>query len=181
MFNGWPFYEVMIIVSMDFYKQCSTVHPLTNWYSSSLKTDTHRIYRPVLMLSANESSFYMQTCTHLQVVILISSENWYSSYLQTCAHPFCKPALILPANLNSFYLQAGILIRSAIWCSSCQQTSINPPICKLLLYPHTTKLLGGILVSLCSSVCPSICLSLRPAFCVCSVVPTGLVGFISYI
>ena len=47
--------------------------------------------------------------------------------------------------------------------------------------PHTTKLLGGILVSLPPSICPFVCLSVRPASHVRSVVPTVLVGSISYL
>ena len=50
-----------------------------------------------------------------------------------------------------------------------------------LLYPHTTKLLGIILVSLHPSVRPSVCPSFRPASRVRSVVPTVLVGSISYL
>ena len=105
--------------------------------------------------------------------LVLICKLWYSSHLKIGTPLTYRLVLILsvnqhiifPANLNSFCLQAGILIRSAIWCSSCQQTSIT--ICKLLLYPHTTKLLGGILVSLCSSVCPSICLSVSPSRILC--------------
>ena len=43
------------------------------------------------------------------------------------------------------------------------------------------KLLGGILVSLRPSVCPSVHLSVHFASFVCSVVPTVLVGSISYL
>ena len=43
--------------------------------------------------------------------------------------------------------------------------------------PHTTKLFGGILVTLRTSVCPSV----RPASRVCSVAPTVLVWSISYL
>ena len=53
----------------------------------------------------------------------------------------------------------------------------RPTTIRCLLYPHTTKLLGGILVSLHPSVRPSV----RPASRVRSVVPTVLVGSISYL
>ena len=45
-----------------------------------------------------------------------------------------------------------------------------------LLYPRTTKLLGGYI-----GFIPSVRLSIHPAFRVCSVAPTVLIGSISYL
>ena len=51
----------------------------------------------------------------------------------------------------------------------------------LQLYPRTTKLLGGVLVSIRPSVRPSVHPSVRPASCVRSVASRVLVGSISYL
>ena len=63
-------------------------------------------------------------------------------------------------------------IPSLVW-NSVSVEDVIQQWTRSLLYPRTTKLLGGILVSHCPSI--------LPASCVSSVAPIGLVGSISYL
>ena len=78
------------------------------------------------------------------------------------------------------YVFSGMTYLVNVWpfTDLCNSYKVTP--CNQATYYITTKLLGGILVSLRPSVCLSVPPSIRPASHVCSVAPTVLVGSISY-
>ena len=121
---------------------------------------------------------------------------WQNAVSDLCLFHHQQVNISLGSILERFIPQSKV-DHSEIWSfvkcgflpSSCISQFANTEIiCKLRIEdighyytPHTTKLLGGILVSLRPSVSPSICPSVRPASRVRSVASTVQDGFFPYL